>query len=334
MTAYTDARDAFVTNIVTGPAGSITPAKLRSLILAVVEALDDQDAALASDLSGKSDTGHSHAIADVTSLQTTLDGLLPKAGGVMTGPLQLSGAPDEPLEAATKDYVDQLIDAVELAANPVGASIMWNGTTPPAGYLEENGAAVLRASYASLFAALVKSATITVTIATPGVVTWTGHGLVANDAVKFKTSGALPTGITAGTTYYVRSTGLTANTFQISATAGGSAINTTGSQSGTHTGINAPHGDGDGSTTFNLPDMRSEFPRGWDNGRGIDSNRSFGSAQLDELKAHTHGVAGGVNAASGAAWNVPGNGAGSQSGSTGGTETRPRNKAKMFCIKY
>lgn len=78
------------------------------------------------------------------------------------------------------------------------------------------------------------STTVTVTIATPGVVSWTAHGLPAGWPVKFSTSGALPTGITAGTVYYVIATGLTANTFQISATPGGSAVNTSGTQSGTH----------------------------------------------------------------------------------------------------
>jgi hypothetical protein len=76
------------------------------------------------------------------------------------------------------------------------------------------------------------------TIAAPGVITYTAHGLSANAPVVFTTTGALPTGIVAGTTYYLCSTAvtaMTANTFQISATAGGSPITTTGSQSGTHT---------------------------------------------------------------------------------------------------
>jgi hypothetical protein len=77
--------------------------------------------------------------------------------------------------------------------------------------------------------------TATITIASPAVVTRNSHGLSANDTVKFSTTGALPTGITAGTTYYVLATGLTSNTFRISATAGGAAINTSGSQSGVHT---------------------------------------------------------------------------------------------------
>jgi hypothetical protein len=82
------------------------------------------------------------------------------------------------------------------------------------------------------------SATITVTIASPGVVTDTAHGLPDQTPVKFSTTGALPTGITAGTTYYVKL--IDANTYNLSATAGGSAINTTGTQSGTHTRTTVP----------------------------------------------------------------------------------------------
>jgi hypothetical protein len=77
-------------------------------------------------------------------------------------------------------------------------------------------------------------ASCTMTIASPGVVTRVGHGFVANQPIVFNTSGALPTGVTAGTTYYVRATGLTADTFQFSTSSGGGAVNTSGSQSGTH----------------------------------------------------------------------------------------------------
>ena len=77
--------------------------------------------------------------------------------------------------------------------------------------------------------------TATMTIASPCVVTFNSHGLTANDTVRFTTTIALPTGIVAGTTYYVIATGLTVNTFQMSLTAGGSAVNTSGGQSGVHT---------------------------------------------------------------------------------------------------
>lgn len=81
----------------------------------------------------------------------------------------------------------------------------------------------------------VPQTTVTLTIASPGVVNWTAHGLNAGDHVSFATTGALPTGLVAGTIYFVIATGLTANTFEVAATNGGAAINFTGSQSGTQT---------------------------------------------------------------------------------------------------
>jgi len=72
---------------------------------------------------------------------------------------------------------------------------------------------------------------ITVTIASPAVVTLSKN-LTNGDAVVFQTTGTLPTGITAGTVYYVIN--VSGTTCNISATYGGSAIITTGTQSGVH----------------------------------------------------------------------------------------------------
>jgi hypothetical protein len=77
------------------------------------------------------------------------------------------------------------------------------------------------------------SLAVTITIAAPGVVSWPAHGLSDGTPISFATSGALPTNITAGTTYYVKSPAT--DTFQLAATAGGAAITTSGTQSGTHT---------------------------------------------------------------------------------------------------
>lgn len=74
----------------------------------------------------------------------------------------------------------------------------------------------------------------TITVATPAVVTLASHGLIVGEAIFFTTTGALPTGITANTVYFVISAGFTTGAFEISTTAGGSAVNTSGSQSGTH----------------------------------------------------------------------------------------------------
>lgn len=72
-----------------------------------------------------------------------------------------------------------------------------------------------------------------ITIASPAVITVTNHGLTVGRKVGFTTTGSLPTGLTASTIYYVASVPST-NTLTVAATLGGAAINTSGSQSGTH----------------------------------------------------------------------------------------------------
>jgi hypothetical protein len=76
----------------------------------------------------------------------------------------------------------------------------------------------------------VTSLTFTVTIASPGVVT---AALRNGTAVYLNTTGALPTGLSVGTVYYV--VGSTGTTCNLSLTYGGAAINTSGTQSGTQT---------------------------------------------------------------------------------------------------
>lgn len=52
--------------------------------------------------------------------------------------------------------------------------------------------------------------------------------------------------------------------------------------------LGTTYGAGNGSTTFNLPDLRGEFLRGWDNGRGVDASRARGSAQGSAMPSHYH----------------------------------------------
>jgi microcystin-dependent protein len=114
--------------------------------------------------------------------------------------------------------------------------------------------------------------------------------------------------------------------------------------------IGTAFGAGDGSTTFNLPDLRGEFVRGWDHGRGVDAGRVFGSEQLDALQGHWHQLYGNSNYGSEpqvAALSIPGGSPVTVSTSvrtalddgTNGTpriaaETRGRNVSLMYIIKY
>ncbi len=157
------------------------------------------------------------------------------------------------------------------AGVPVGTLVPTAAIVAPSGWSFANGQAVSRTTFAALFAALSTASTVTVSIASPGVVTWNAHGRSNGDILRFATTGALPTGLVANTNYFI--VNQTTNTFQLAATRGGAAINTSGAQSGVQTARFAPHGHGDGSTTFNLPDMRGRVAAGCDNMGGTAANR-------------------------------------------------------------
>jgi len=197
---------------------------------------------------------------------------------------------------------------------PSGLINPYAGLSAPSGWLFCDGSSVSRTTYANLWSALsLSKGTITVTIASPGVVTLTSHGLAEGDAVYFTTTGALPTGLTANTTYYVKY--VNANTFQLASTrtatassgaaasfTTGTAINTSGTQSGTHTLFQAPYGIPAASTTnFYLPDMRGRTAIGIDNMSGTDAGiltipNAIGATSGEEkhliitaeMPSHTH----------------------------------------------
>ena len=99
---------------------------------------------------------------------------------------------------------------------------------------------------------------VEISVGTPGVVTWQGHGQVAGQPVVFTNEGgALPTGLTAGTVYYVSATGLTANSFSVSAIPGGAAIDTTAAGSGVDTATAPPAGMTDMFFGLAMPGARS-----------------------------------------------------------------------------
>ena len=170
---------------------------------------------------------------------------------------------------------------------PVGTILTFGASTPPSGFLECNGSAISRSTYASLF----------------------------------------------------------------------SILSTT-------------HGAGDGSSTFNLPDLRGQFVRGWANTGSTDAGRVFGSTQTDQNKNHTHTtdsttLTGGIrkisegfgaNGSASGVFTKTADGTNTITGSSstsnvggvdfdgththtisssgGGTEARPTNLALMYIIKF
>lgn len=102
------------------------------------------------------------------------------------------------------------------------------------------------------------SSVVTISVGTPAVVTWNGHGLAAGQPVVFTNDGgALPTGLTADTVYYVVAAGLTANSFSVAATPGGTAIDTTAAGTGVNTASAPPAGMTDLFFGLALPGARS-----------------------------------------------------------------------------
>lgn len=121
--------------------------------------------------------------------------------------------------------------------------------------------------------------------------------------------------------------------------------------------IGTAYGNGDGATTFNVPDMRGMFPRGWDHGAGVDPARSLGSTQADGFASHTHtptvtdpshdhvinvATSSFICSGSGANFALTSFGTRAQANTTGisvaiaatgGTETRPKNVTFMFIVK-
>ncbi len=123
--------------------------------------------------------------------------------------------------------------------------------------------------------------------------------------------------------------------------------------------LGTTYGAGDGSTTFNLPDDRAIFIRGWDDARGVDTGRAFGSQQssqnlahnhtgtTDSQGAHTHtytgGAVGGLGYNTGASANGVNTSNTSSAGahthtltinSSGGSEARPFNRAYLPIMKF
>lgn len=142
--------------------------------------------------------------------------------------------------------------------------------------------------------------------------------------------------------------------------ANGATISRT-TYSALYTAIEDTYGAGDGSTTFEIPDLRGEFIRSLDDGRGIDGSRTLGSTQSAANEQHGHYVGTGGFASGGggyggatASLNVTGYNNGMISfyryggantyvyptnsdalkAQYDGSEGRPRNLALLACIKY
>ena len=246
---------------------------------------------------------------------------------------------------------------IEGFTNPTGTINNYAARIAPTGWLNCDGSAVSRATYANLFAVLAASlGTVTCTSATPAVVTNTAHGLSTGDAIYL--TGTAPTGLTINTLYYI--VRIDANSYNLASSRANAYAATKLATSSTGSGLTAwdcPYGLGDGSTTFTLPDLRGRTTAGMDTTGGTAAGRlnlaqsqgvygnmgASGGEQghtmtIAEMVAHNHAPSGGGNFltnTSGAA--TAGGAVGAAAGSTTttvGSTTPFNNIAPIQLINY
>ena len=195
-------------------------------------------------------------------------------------------------QKAAKTFITNAVAGA--AGTPIGSVLIGSFIDTPDDYLLCNGAALSRVTYSGLWDKYHKSlGTCTISVANPGIVALAGHGRVTGERVYLTTDGALPTGLSENTDYFVIR--LNDNTFNLAASLAdaeaGTGIETTGAGSGTHTCYFCPWGCGDGSTTFDLPDPRGLAIKGAGdatiNGR-TKTGPVFGGVQEDALQGHYH----------------------------------------------
>jgi len=247
----------------------------------------------------------------------------------------------------------------------VGNIAFFDSANSPLHYQVANGSQVSRTGvYAELWALNISvnpsltSVNCTISIASTALITRSGHGLTNGQRVRFTTTGTLPTGITVGVDYLVVVT--SSNFFNLATSIAnalaGVYVTTSGTQSGTHSYTNTRWGQGNGTTTQNIADLRGLFLRGLDTSRTINTETFLGngSFQADDFKSHTHtnntGTANGNNTlpqisigqnntvaatdATAGELNVKDFFASLVINSTGGTETRPKSYTSTLYIKY
>lgn len=217
----------------------------------------------------------------------------------------------------------------------VGTTVYAAGLAAPVGTLLQNGAAVSRTTYARLFKYLVTDSAFSVVNFTAdnttNIFTSTGHGFLGGERLRLTTNSSLPSPLATGTDYFVIY--ISANTFYLATSqenaASGNNIDITNNGVGTHSYQRSLWGLGDGSTTFNLPNLVNFHVRSY------GAARNVGTYQADAVKAHTHtGVPTfAIAGASGGAVAVADSGT-TSTGSTGGTENTVKNMALTPCIYY
>jgi hypothetical protein len=191
-----------------------------------------------------------------------------------------------------------------------GGSPLGDFGTAPAYWYDIGGTSMVNTIDATCSAPNVRSynglqTTFTVTLASPGVFTF-GAAVVPSNGhrIVLATTGLLPTGVTWGTVYYVvNAAGQTCN---LALTYGGAAINTSGSQSGTHSLVDqssSPYNvHGSSQLNYILMDAFTQSTRIGATGNNVHSHIALGIAEIDDFNPNYQVEIGDRTTPAGVAW--------------------------------
>jgi len=228
-----------------------------------------------------------NAFVTVGSVDSPNLGLLPRAGGTMTGQLLADDSAGAGAPAISFDG-DADTGIFRVGANTIGFATagVERVEISDAGLDMSNGLPIrFQDSSGAPFVALKSPSSVSsnVTFTLPGADGSNGQMLQTNGsgALSFTTVQGVPSGsVFCMAVATVPSGYLECN---------GAAVSRS-TYSVLFAVIGTAYGTGNGSSTFNLPDLRGEFVRGFDNGRGVDNGRSIASSQSSQFGQHNHNV--------------------------------------------
>ena len=231
-----------------------------------------------------------NAFTTIGSVDETNLGLLPRAGGTMTG--QLLG--DDGSAAGSPAYAfdgDTDTGMFRSGSNTIGfatagttrVSISDSGldmtNALPIRFQDSSGAPFVSLKSPSALSGNV-DLTLPSSIVNGGFMQTDGSGNLSFQVVA---------GVPSGAVFCIAVASVPSGYLECN----GAAVNRT-TYAALFAVIGTQYGSGNGSSTFNIPDLRGEFIRGFDNGKGTDSGRSIASSQSDQNKQHNHSASGSV----------------------------------------
>ncbi len=228
-----------------------------------------------------------NAFVTIGSVDSANLGLLPRAGGTMTGQLLADDSAGASAPAIAFDG-DASTGIFRVGSNTIGFATagVERVEISDSGLDMSNGLPIrFQDSSGAPFVALKSPSSVSsnVTFTLPGADGSNGQMLQTNGsgALSFTTVQGVPSGsVFCMAVATVPSGYLECN---------GAAVSRT-TYSVLFAVIGTAYGTGNGSSTFNLPDLRGEFVRGFDNGKGTDSGRSIATSQSAQNASHNHSM--------------------------------------------